>query len=34
MPRHITDETILLNRVIKMLPKSIPPEALPMYLHE
>ena len=28
MPRYITDEIILLDRVIKMLPKSIPPEAI------
>lgn len=28
MPRHITDEAILLDRVIKMLPKGVPPEAI------
>lgn len=28
MPRHITDENILFQRVIKMLPKNVPPEAI------
>ena len=28
MPRHITDETILRDRVLKMLPKNVPPEAI------
>ena len=28
MGRHITSEAVLLDRVIKMLPKSIPPEAI------
>ncbi len=28
MPRHITDEKILMDRVLKMLPKNIPPEAI------
>ena len=28
MGRHITSETVLLDRVIKMLPKSIPPGAI------
>lgn len=28
MARHITDEAILLDRVIKMLPKGVPPEAI------
>ena len=28
MPRHITDETILMDRVLKMLPKNVPPEAI------
>ena len=28
MPRHITDEAILRDRVIKMLPKNVPPEAI------
>ena len=28
MGRHITSEAVLLDRVIKMLPKSVPPEAI------
>lgn len=28
MPRHITDENILFQRVIKMLPKNVPVEAI------
>ena len=28
MPRHITDESVLLDRVIKMLPKGVPTEAI------
>ena len=28
MPRHITDENILMDRVLKMLPKRIPKEAI------
>ena len=28
MARHITDEAILLDRVLKMLPKNVPPEAI------
>ncbi len=28
MPRRITDESILMQRVIKMLPKGIPAEAI------
>ena len=28
MARHINDETILLDRVLKMLPKGVPPEAI------
>ena len=28
MARHITSEAVLLDRVIKMLPKSVPPEVI------
>ena len=28
MPRHINDEATLLARVLKMLPKNVPPEAI------
>ena len=28
MPRHITDENILMDRVLKMLPRGIPKEAI------
>ena len=28
MSRHIKDEAVLLDRVIKMLPKGVPPEAI------
>ena len=28
MPRRIKDEAVLLNRVIKMLPKGVPAEAI------
>ena len=28
MPRHITDENILFQRVIKMLPKNVPVKAI------
>ena len=28
MPRHITDEATLWDRVLKMLPKNVPPEAI------
>ena len=28
MPRHITDEAILMDRAIKMLPKGVPVEAI------
>lgn len=28
MPRHINDENILMARVLKMLPKNVPPEAI------
>ena len=28
MARHINDEAILFDRVLKMLPKGIPPEAI------
>ena len=28
MPRHINDENILMDRVLKMLPRGIPKEAI------
>ena len=28
MPRHITDENILMDRAIKMLPKGVPADAI------